>query len=44
VPLEICDIVLGSPYIFDRKVVFYREEKYIIFSRMGLNILSELIT
>jgi hypothetical protein len=26
VPLDICDIVLGSPYLFDRKVVFYREE------------------
>jgi hypothetical protein len=26
VPLYICNIVLGSPYLFDRKVVFYREE------------------
>jgi hypothetical protein len=25
VPLDICDIVLGSTYIFDRNVVFYRE-------------------
>jgi hypothetical protein len=27
VPLYICVIVLGSPYIFDRKAIFYREEK-----------------
>jgi hypothetical protein len=26
VPLDICGIVLGSPYIFDRKDVLYREE------------------
>jgi len=26
VSLDICDIVLGSPYIFDRKDVFYKEE------------------
>jgi len=26
VPLDICDIVLGSPYLFERKVSFYREE------------------
>jgi hypothetical protein len=32
VPLDIYDIVLGSPYLFDRKVVFYREEnKYHLF-------------
>jgi hypothetical protein len=31
-PLEICGIVLGSPYLFDRKTIFYREEnKYHIF-------------
>jgi hypothetical protein len=29
VPLDICGIVLGSPYIYDRKVVFFRyENKY----------------
>jgi hypothetical protein len=27
VPLDICDIVLGSPYIFENKSIFYREEK-----------------
>ena len=25
VPLDICGIVLGSPYIYDKKVIFYRE-------------------
>ena len=32
VPLDICGIVLGSPYLYDRKVIFYREEnKYNLF-------------
>jgi hypothetical protein len=32
VPLDICGIVLGSPYLFDRKAIFYREEnKYHLF-------------
>jgi hypothetical protein len=32
VPLDICGNVLGSPYLFDRKVVFYSEEnKYHLF-------------
>jgi hypothetical protein len=26
VPLDICGIVLGSPYLFDRKSIFYHEE------------------
>jgi hypothetical protein len=26
VPLDICGIVLGSPYIFDRKEIFYCED------------------
>jgi hypothetical protein len=31
-PLQICSIVLGSPYLFDRNVVFYQEEnKYHLF-------------
>ena len=25
VPLDICGIVLGSPYLYDRKAIFYRE-------------------
>jgi len=29
VPLDICDIVLGSPYLYDRKaILFFREKKY----------------
>ena len=27
VPLDICGIVLGSPYLYDRKAIFYREHK-----------------
>ena len=27
VPLEISGIILGSPYLYDRKAVFYRHEK-----------------
>ena len=40
VPLDICGIVLGSPYLYDRKAIFYREKnKMIVFSRMVLNML-----
>ena len=32
VPLDICRIVLGSPYLYDRKDIFYHEEnKYHLF-------------
>jgi hypothetical protein len=32
VPLDICGIVLGSPYLYDRKAIFYHEEnKYHLF-------------
>ena len=32
VPLDICQIVLGSPYLYDRKDIFYHEEnKYHLF-------------
>ena len=32
VPLDICMMVLGSPYLYDRKVIFYLEQKmYYIF-------------
>ena len=32
VPLDICGIVLGSPYLYDRKVIFHRHEnKYHLF-------------
>ena len=28
VPLDICGIALGSPYLYDRKAIFYRANKY----------------
>jgi hypothetical protein len=32
IPLDICGIVLGSPYLYDRKVIFHRHEnKYHLF-------------
>eukprot|EP00253_Pinus_taeda_P027976 PITA_27976 len=31
IPLDICGIVLGSPYLYDTKVIFYRaENKYLL--------------
>jgi hypothetical protein len=35
VPLDICGIVLGSPYLYDRKVIFYREENKYCFKKDG---------
>jgi hypothetical protein len=37
VPLDICGIVLGSPYLYDRKAIFYREHNRYHFSKMGLS-------
>ena len=32
VPLDICGMVLGSPYLYDRKAIFYKEQnKYHLF-------------
>jgi len=32
VPLDICEIILGSPYLYDRKAIFHRHEnKYNLF-------------
>jgi hypothetical protein len=32
VPLDICGMVLGSPYLYDRKAIFYMEQnKYHLF-------------
>ena len=32
VPLDICEMVLGSPYLYDRKATFYRGwNKYHVF-------------
>jgi len=31
IPLDICGVVLGSPYLYDRKTIFYRaENKYLL--------------
>jgi hypothetical protein len=35
VPLDICGIVLGSPYFYDRKTIFYREENKYFFKKDG---------
>jgi hypothetical protein len=35
VPLDICGIVLGSPYLYDRKSIFYREENKYFFKKDG---------
>ena len=32
--LDICGIVLGSPYLYDKKVIFHRHEKNIIYSKV----------
>jgi hypothetical protein len=28
VPLDICDTILGSPYLFDRREIFYCEDNF----------------
>jgi hypothetical protein len=34
VPLEACGMVLGSPYLYDRKAIFYREHnQYHLFKK-----------
>jgi hypothetical protein len=43
VPLEICEMVLGSLYLYDRKAIFYREQNKYHFSGMGLSSLRDLI-
>jgi hypothetical protein len=35
VPLDICGNVLGSPYLYDRKVIFYREDNKYCFKKDG---------
>ena len=34
VPLDICGIVFGNSYLYDRKDIFHRHEKNTIFSNM----------
>jgi hypothetical protein len=36
VPLDICRIVLGSPYLYDRKAIFYKEENKYCFKKDGI--------
>jgi hypothetical protein len=36
VPLDICGIVLGSPYIYDRKAVLFRHEKKYYLTKGGV--------
>ena len=36
VPLDICGIVLGSPYLYDRKVVFFRHENKYHLTKNGV--------
>ena len=36
VPLEISGVVLGSPYVYDRKVVFHRHENKYHFFKDGI--------
>ena len=39
VPLDICGIVLGSPYIYDRKAFFFRHENKYNLTKMVCNML-----
>jgi hypothetical protein len=36
VPLDICDIFLGSPYVYDRKDIFYREDNRYHLTKDGI--------
>ena len=36
VPLDICGIVLGSPYMYDRKDIFYRENNRYRLTKDGI--------
>ena len=36
-PLDICGIVLGSPYLYDRKAIFYREDNMYKLTKDGIN-------
>ena len=40
IPLDICGVVLGSPYLYDRDAIFHRKENSIISLKMELNTLS----
>jgi hypothetical protein len=36
VPLDICGIVLGSPYLYDRKAIFFRHENKYHLTKWGV--------
>ena len=36
IPLDICGIVLGSPYLYDRKAVFFRHENKYQITKYGV--------
>eukprot|EP00253_Pinus_taeda_P025902 PITA_25902 len=36
IPLDICVIVLGSPYVYDRKAIFYRAENKYLLVKYGI--------
>jgi len=36
IPLDICGMVLGSPYLYDRKVVFFRHENKYQITKNGV--------
>ena len=36
IPLDICGIVLGSPYLYDRKAIFYRAENMYLLVENGI--------
>ena len=36
VPLDICGIVLGSPYLYDMKAIFYREDNRYQLTKDGI--------
>ena len=44
VSLDICGIVLESPYLYDRKAVFFRHENKYHLTKVEWNILLELTT
>ena len=35
-PLDICGIVLGSPYLYDQKNIFYREDNMYHLTKYGI--------
>jgi len=40
VPLDICGIVLGSPYLYDRKYIFYRTKNKYQLTKYGIEYIA----